>query len=132
MIPRTKIVWNDKADLLIRENWLKLSMKEMARMLGVSYTTVRNRGLELGLPKPATDPTARSRVLSRVMKQQRGGEKGKGRPIITSSPVLHLQKVMEIESFEAATRRATINLELAICDLADKLGMELLPYNTAG
>lgn len=131
MMPRTKVLWNAAADALLRDNWMKLSTKEIGRMLGVSNGTVRNRANEIGLPRASEDKAAMSRMQSRLMKEKRGGAKGKGKPVIESPPLMSLQKVIEVQSYEAQTRNATIRLELAICDLADKLGLEILPYNAA-
>lgn len=120
MIRRSQAIdWTAKDDETIRNKWMVLTAMEIGTLLGYDGRCVRERAEHLGLPRMSSDRARLAQLKSDAAKRRKaeGTAKYGNNEGGTWS--------------EHDTRAATIKLELAICDLADKLGVDLLPYNAA-
>jgi len=113
------IEWTAKDDETIRDKWMVLTAMEIGTLLGYDGRCVRERAEHLGLPRMSSDKARLAQLKSDAAQRR----KAAGTAVYGNNDGGTWS--------EHDTRAATIKLELAICDLADKLGLEILAYNAA-
>lgn len=113
------IEWTAKDDETIRDKWMVLTAMEIGTLLGYDGRCVRERAEHLGLPRMSSDKARLAQLKSDAAQRR----KAAGTAVYGNNDGGTWS--------EHDTRAATIKLELAICDLADKLDLEILPYNAA-
>lgn len=111
-----KFPWSEAMDVVLRENWTRRSIPQLATLTGTSVKSVRNRAIALGLPKrPRGVPPRRAPGVPRMPRAPKAAKAAKAaKQRVVATVFVAPRPAIEIHDDASAAEKLDAKLQRAL------------------